>query len=150
MSHRTATHAHLSAADAAPAGTIWTCPMHPEIRRDAPGSCPICGMALEPLSPPAEEGESAELKDMVRRFWIGVALTVPLLWAMLGKIVTAIDPMRLFGHATVAWAQLLLATPVVLWGGWPPCARLAIGRESQPQHVHADRARYGRRLGFLV
>ncbi len=132
MTHRAATHAHLSPADVAPvglekaraseaaqAGTIWTCPMHPEIRRDVPGSCPICGMALEPLSPPAEEGESAELKDMTRRFWIGVALTAPLLWAMLGEVVAAIDPMRLFGHATIAWAQLLLATPVVLWCGWP-------------------------------
>ncbi len=93
--------------------------MHPEIRRDAPGACPICGMALEPLAPPAEEGESAELDDMTRRFWIGVALTVPLLWAMLGEFVPAIDPMRLFGHATVAWAQLALATPVVFWCGWP-------------------------------
>jgi len=93
--------------------------MHPEIRRDAPGSCPICGMALEPLSPPAEEGESAELADMTRRFWIGVALSVPLLWAMLGEIVEPIDPMRIFGHGAVAWAQLALATPVVLWCGWP-------------------------------
>ncbi|HVS22228.1 MAG TPA: copper-translocating P-type ATPase [Gammaproteobacteria bacterium] len=101
------------------ASTIWTCPMHPEIRRDAPGFCPICGMALEPLAPSAEEGENAELVDMTRRFWIGVALTLPLLWVMLGEVVPAIDPMRTFGHATVAWAQLALATPVVLGCGWP-------------------------------
>src|SRR6185295_2421869 len=99
--------------------TIWTCPMHPEIRRDAPGACPICGMALEPLEPSAEEGENAELSDMTRRFWIGVALTTPLLWAMLGEIFPSIDPMRIFPHRAVAWGQLLLATPVVVWAGWP-------------------------------
>jgi P-type Cu+ transporter len=101
------------------AGTIWTCPMHPEIRRDAPGACPICGMALEPLAPSAEEGENAELVDMTRRFWISVALTLPLLWSMLGEVFAAIDPMRFVSHGAVAWGQLLLATPVVLWGGWP-------------------------------
>jgi Cu+-exporting ATPase len=93
--------------------------MHPQIRRDAPGSCPICGMALEPLAPAAEEGENAELVDMTRRFWIGVALTVPLLWAMLGEVLPAIDPMRIFGHTAFAWTQLMLATAVVLWCGWP-------------------------------
>ena len=93
--------------------------MHPEIRRDGPGACPICGMALEPLAPSAEEGENAELKDMTRRFWIGVALTAPLLWSMLGELLPAINPMRFFPHAAISWAQLLLATPVVLWGGWP-------------------------------
>jgi len=100
-------------------GTVWTCPMHPEIRRDAPGACPICGMALEPLMPTAESTENAELRDMTRRMWISAALTLPLLWAMLGEIVPSIDPMMLFGHAPVAWAQLALATPVVLWGGLP-------------------------------
>jgi len=74
------------------AGTVWTCPMHPEIRRDAPGACPICGMALEPLAPSAEEGENAELKDMTRRFWISVALTIPLLWSMLGEVFRASTP----------------------------------------------------------
>ncbi|HEY5624222.1 MAG TPA: heavy metal translocating P-type ATPase [Gammaproteobacteria bacterium] len=99
--------------------TIWTCPMHPEIRRNEPGSCPICGMALEPLTPLADDGENAELTDMQRRFWISAALTIPLLWSMLGELIPAINPMMLFGHAAVAWAQLLLATPVVIWGGWP-------------------------------
>ena len=93
--------------------------MHSDIRRDAPGACPICGMALEPLAPSAEEGESYELKDMIRRFWIGVALTTPLLWSMVGELFPAIDPMRLFPHSGVSWAQLVLATPVVLWAGWP-------------------------------
>jgi Cu+-exporting ATPase len=93
--------------------------MHPEIRRDAPGACPICGMALEPLAPSAEEGESRELEDMTRRFRIAVALTLPLLWSMFGELFPAIDPMRLFPHSWVSWAQLAIATPVVLWAGWP-------------------------------
>ncbi len=107
------------AAPARAGATLWTCPMHPEIRRNEPGACPICGMALEPLAPTAEEGESHELKDMTLRFLIGVALTVPLLWPMVGELLPAIDPMRLFPHAVVAWAELVLATPVVLWAGWP-------------------------------
>jgi Cu+-exporting ATPase len=106
-------------APARAGATIWTCPMHPEIRRDAPGACPICGMALEPLAPSAEEGENLELKDMTRRFWIAVALTAPLLWSMLGELFPVINPMRIFPHAAVAWGQLALATPVVLWAGWP-------------------------------
>ena len=97
----------------------YSCPMHPEILRDEPGPCPLCGMALEPLTPTAEEGENVELRDMTRRFWISAALAVPLLWAMLGEPIPAINPMALFGHTNVAWAQLLLATPVVIWGGAP-------------------------------
>ena len=120
--HATAVQPEKNVAGAAPAtaaATIWTCPMHPEIRRDAPGACPICGMALEPLAPSAEEGENHELQDMTRRFRVGVALSVPLLWSMLGELFPAINPMRLFPHSAVAWAQLALATPVVLWAGWP-------------------------------
>jgi len=105
------------------ASAVWTCPMHPEIRRDAPGACPICGMALEPLEPVAEGGENEELADMTRRLWIGVALTAPLVLAMLAEFVPALDPMELLGHATVAWAQLALATPVVIWCGAPFFAR---------------------------
>jgi Cu+-exporting ATPase len=97
----------------------YTCPMHRQVVRDAPGSCPLCGMALEPVTPAADEGENAELADMTRRFWASALLTAPLLWAMVGEAVPALDPMRWFGHGAVAWAQLLLATPVVLWGGWP-------------------------------
>jgi P-type Cu+ transporter len=103
----------------AAAGTVWTCPMHPEIRSDAPGACPVCGMALEPLTPTAGEGDSHELKDMTHRFLFAVVLTLPLLWSMAGELVPAINPMRLFPHAAVSWAQLLFATPVVLWAGWP-------------------------------
>jgi P-type Cu+ transporter len=93
--------------------------MHPEVRRAGPGACPICGMALEPLAPSAEEGENTELVDMTRRFWLGVALSVPLLWPMLGELWSAIDPMRMFGHNVAAWLELILATPVVLYAGWP-------------------------------
>jgi P-type Cu+ transporter len=106
-------------APGAPTGTLWTCPMHPEIRRDAPGPCPICGMALEPLAPVADEAESEELIDMRRRLWISALLCIPFVWAMLGGLIPAIDPMRVFEHSRVAWAELLLATPVVLWGGLP-------------------------------
>jgi Cu+-exporting ATPase len=106
-----------------PSGTIWTCPMHPEIRRDEQGPCPICGMALEPLAPSAEEGENKELADMTRRFVISAALSAPLLWSMVGELIPSIDPMMLFGHLRVAWAQLLFASPVVIWGGRPFFAR---------------------------
>jgi len=103
----------------AAANVKYTCPMHPQIVRDAPGACPLCGMALEPMTPAAEEGESVELKDMTRRFRISAALTLPLLWALLGEAVPSVDPMRILGHTAAAWAELALATPVVLWGGWP-------------------------------
>ena len=104
-----------SSADA-PEGTIWTCPMHPQIRRDAPGSCPICGMALEPLEPTAEEQANPELIDMSRRFWVSTALTLPILILVMSAEILGIEllPMR----ASV-WLQLVLASPVVLWGGWP-------------------------------
>src|SRR5688572_7250465 len=96
-----------AARAASPAGPKYTCPMHPQIVRDRPGSCPLCGMALEPVAPAAEEGESAELKDMTRRFWISTALTAPLLWALLGEAVPALDPMRLLGHTVAAWGEML-------------------------------------------
>jgi len=90
--------------------------MHPQIRQATPGACPICGMALEPLIA-AGADENAELRDMTRRFWISAALTVPLLWSMLGEFVPAIDPMRLLGHMMAAWSQLVLASIVVIWAG---------------------------------
>ncbi len=111
--------AHAPApAHAAPKGTEWTCPMHPEIVRDAPGSCPICGMALEPRAiTSAEEPENPELADMTRRFWVSVALTVPLLVLTMGHRIPAIA--SLMESRFGSWIELLLATPVVLWGGWP-------------------------------
>lgn len=97
-------------------GTIWTCPMHPQIRRMGPGSCPICGMALEPLEPTPEDGPNPELVDMSRRLWVGAILSVPLVILTLGAEIFGwqLVPMR-----TSMWLQLALATPVVLWGGWP-------------------------------
>ncbi|HEX6641627.1 MAG TPA: HAD-IC family P-type ATPase, partial [Thermoanaerobaculia bacterium] len=99
--------------------TEWTCPMHPEIVRDAPGNCPICGMALEPRTVTLDE-DNPELEDMTRRFWVSTALTVPLvIFAMLRHVPAAHD---LLGHTLLQWApwiELALATPVVLWGGWP-------------------------------
>ena len=99
-----------------PEGTVWTCPMHPQIRQDHPGSCPICGMALEPLEPTAEEQVNPELIDMSRRFWVSAALTLPLVVLAMGAELFAWHflPMRVS-----VWVQLVLATPVVLWGGWP-------------------------------
>ena len=97
----------------------WTCPMHPEIIRDAPGSCPICGMALEPLTITAEEPENGELRDMTRRFWIGVALTIPTLAIGMADLVPGRPLERVLSPEAATWAQLVLATPVVLWGGWP-------------------------------
>jgi Cu+-exporting ATPase len=109
-------HPAMGALPQAAEGTIWTCPMHPEIRRDGPGSCPICGMALEPLEPVAEEGPNPEMIDMSRRFWVSLALSVPLLAITMGAELLGWElvPMRLSN-----WLQLALATPVELWGGWP-------------------------------
>jgi Cu+-exporting ATPase len=93
--------------------------MHPEIVRDGPGSCPICGMALEPLTITAEEPENEELRDMTRRFWIGVALTIPILTIGMADVIPGRPLERVISPTGTAWAQLVLATPVVLWGGWP-------------------------------
>ena len=98
--------------------TEWTCPMHPEIRRPGPGSCPICGMALEPVTVMADSGPSPELADMTRRFWVGVALSIPVVMLGMGaELVPAIHD--LISARASAWVQLVLATPVVLWAGWP-------------------------------
>jgi Cu+-exporting ATPase len=101
------------------ASTTWTCPMHPEVVRDAPGSCPICGMALEPLTITAEEPENEELRDMTRRFWIGMALTTPTLAIGMADLIPGKPLERLLSPTAATWAQLVLSTPVVLWGGWP-------------------------------
>ena len=101
----------------APAGTTYTCPMHPQIRQAGPGSCPICGMALEPEQASLAEGPSQELIDMRRRFWIGTALSVPVAALEMGGHVLGLD--HLIDQQTSNWVQFVLATPVVLWGGWP-------------------------------
>jgi len=101
----------------APAGTIYTCPMHPQIRQVGPGNCPICGMTLEPVTVTGDEGRSAELIDMTRRFWIGLVLTVPVLALEMGGHLTGLKMLLPAGISN--WIQLALATPVVLWAGWP-------------------------------
>ncbi len=99
---------------ASPGAARYTCPMHPEIVRDAPGSCPICGMALEPMEPQAEAA-NPELESMTRRFWVGLVLTLPLLAVMVADMV----PGHRVGGPWLGWMEFALATPVVLWGGWP-------------------------------
>ena len=96
----------------------WTCPMHPEIRRPGPGSCPICGMALEPVTVTADAGPSPELADMTRRFWVATSLTIPIVILEMGRHFVPWLHDLIPATASV-WAQLLLATPVVLWAGWP-------------------------------
>jgi len=104
---------------AAATRTEWVCLMHPEIVRDAPGSCPKCGMALEPRATAGGEEENAELVDMRRRFWIGVALTIPLVAVAMGEHLPGHPLARIATMSTLGWLQLVLATPVVLWGGRP-------------------------------
>ncbi len=104
-------HAHPPASP----GAIYTCPMHPEVRQIGPGACPICGMALEPVEPTAETGPNPELRDMRRRFWIGLVLAIPVVVLDMGAPLFR----HLLASAVSNWVQFVLATPVVLWAGWP-------------------------------
>jgi len=128
--HRHAGHRHGAGAAAAggtydtvPAGftgPVYTCPMHPEVRQTGPGSCPLCGMALELASPAmAGEGPNPELVDFTRRLAVGVALTVPLLVLTMSPFVGVTAIREFFGERTSLWIELLLGTPVILWSGWP-------------------------------
>ncbi|MFZ5616710.1 MAG: copper-transporting P-type ATPase [Pseudomonadota bacterium] len=104
-------------------GVVYTCPMHPQVRRTSSGACPICGMALEPATPAASEGRNPELADMQRRFVIGATLAIPLLALENGAHLLGID--KLVPANLNPWLQLLLASPVVLWAGWPFFERAA-------------------------
>jgi Cu+-exporting ATPase len=106
-----------AAARAVPAGTIYTCPMHPQIRQTGPGACPICGMALEPETVSAESRPNPELVDMTRRFWIGLVLSLPVVALEMGGHV--IDLHGVISQSTSNLLQLIFATPVVFWAGWP-------------------------------
>lgn len=97
----------------------YTCPMHPQIVRDGPGSCPICGMALEPRTVSADDEDDPELASMTRRFWISVALTVPVLALGMSEMIPGQPLERLLSVPAIGWMEFLLATPVVIWGGWP-------------------------------
>jgi Cu+-exporting ATPase len=99
-------------------GTLYTCPMHPEVQQVGPGSCPKCGMALEPMTPTATTDDS-ELHDMTRRFWVSLALSVPVFAITMSELIPALDLSRLLGHGLSGWLQFALATPAVLWAGWP-------------------------------
>jgi P-type Cu+ transporter len=111
----------LEEVQAAPpeAGTIYTCPMHPEVQENEPGECPKCGMPLEPKEVFTTEGVSEEHQSMSRRFWIGLALTVPVLVFAMGHMVPGLHLERFLSERANQWAQLVLSTPVVLWAGWP-------------------------------
>jgi len=104
-------------AEQAPPGAIYTCPMHPEVRQSGPGDCPICGMGLEPEEVTADAGPSAELTDMTRRFWIGLVFALPVFLMEMGGHLFGIH--QLMAPQLSNWVQLVLATPVVLWAGWP-------------------------------
>lgn len=121
-SHEGHSCCHHKPKEAAPtpqagAEVIYTCPMHPEVRQPKPGSCPICGMALEPVTVTADSGESHEYKDMRRRFWIALVLTLPVFALEMGGHVLGLK--HLVSAQMSVWVQMILATPVVLWCGWP-------------------------------
>ncbi|MEC9482829.1 MAG: HAD-IC family P-type ATPase, partial [Halomonas sp.] len=97
-------------------GAIYTCPMHPEVRQEGPGSCPICGMALEPEDVSIDTGPNPELVDMTRRFWVGLVLTIPVFIIAMASHTMGLE---FFADQTSNWIQLVLATPVVWWAGWP-------------------------------
>ena len=104
-------------AEPVAAGTIFTCPMHPEIRQIGPGSCPICGMALEPAEATLDQGPNEELLDMKRHLWIAVALSVPVVVLDMGGHLLGLE--HVIPHGWMNWILLVLASPVVLWAGWP-------------------------------
>ena len=102
-----------------PFGTIYTCPMHPQIRRSEPGNCPICGMTLERVQPASETGQSLELRDMTRRFRIGAALAAPVVFLDMATGIHALAAHRLITPVLSMWIQFAFGTPVVIWSGWP-------------------------------
>ena len=108
-----------TAAPAAPPGAVWTCPMHPEIRQDHAGSCPICGMALEPVAPSSDAAPNPELADMSRRFWISLGLVIPVMILAMADFLRGVHLSRLVAPRWSILLQFVLASPVVLWSGWP-------------------------------
>lgn len=99
--------------------TEWTCPMHPEIVRTEPGNCPICGMALEPRAVTLDDAPNPELIDMTRRFWVSLGLTIPTFALAMSDLLPGRPVERIVSPTAMTWIQLALASPVVLWGGWP-------------------------------
>lgn len=115
----------LEPIDGVPAATTtqYVCPMHPQIIRDEPGNCPICGMALEPRTVTAEESPNAALTDMTLRFWVAVVLSIPVVISAMGHLIPGNPLAHLLSPRVMAWMELILATPVVLWTGWPLLVR---------------------------
>jgi Cu+-exporting ATPase len=109
----------MSETEPAPRSVIYTCPMDPQIRRPGPGNCPICGMALEPLQVAAETGPNPELVDMTRRFWIGLVLTVPVAILEMGGHLPLFGRLHFLSPSLSNWIQFALASPAVIWSGWP-------------------------------
>ena len=112
-------YSHSHSKPAVSSGALYTCPMHPQIRLIGPGSCPICGMALDPVDISADAAPNAELADMTRRFWIGLALALPVFVLEMGSHFSGLGLARLVPEQWSIWIQFLLSTPVVLWAGWP-------------------------------
>ena len=106
-------------AQVEPGRVSYTCPMHPEIVRDRPGSCPICGMALEPMSVAAGDDDDHELVDMSRRFWFSLLFSIPLVLISMSEMVPGMVSADMKSGRSMVWLQFLLAAPVVLWGGLP-------------------------------
>jgi Cu+-exporting ATPase len=119
--HHNTGHAHNDGVKSATPGTIYTCPMHPQIRQDHPGQCPICGMTLEPLIASEGHEHNLELSDMMRRFWVALVLSVPVV--VLDMFAEPLGLNRYIGPETSQWIQFAFGTPVVWWAGWPFFAR---------------------------
>ena len=124
--HHTEHHCHHSHESASSKPTVaaadaeyWTCPMHPEVREDSPVPCPLCGMGLEPVGISLDQGPDPELTNMSRRFWISVVLTAPVFIIAMSEMIPGLALETVVGQTRLQWMQFLLATPVVLWGGWP-------------------------------
>ena len=100
-------------------GTVYTCPMHPEVRSTRADACPLCGMGLEPETVSLEPEDTSELDDMTRRLWVGVALSLPVVLLAMGGAIPGVDMATIVPHGVRVWLELALATPVVLWSGWP-------------------------------
>ncbi len=134
--------ASLSLGDDSNDQIEYTCPMHPEMRQIGPGTCPKCGMALEPMVISLDATPDPEYADMKRRFWISAVLTLPVFLLAMSEMFPAVH--TVVSPRASIWIQFVLATPVVLWGGFPFFERaVAIGQKSQPKHVHAHRYRHG-------
>lgn len=124
--HAQASSKHAPSADSK--DIEYTCPMHPQVRQMGPGNCPICGMTLEPVVATTPSGDSPELRDMTRRFWVGLALAIPVFALEMGAHL--MDVHHLIGQQTLNWIQLLFGTPVVLWAGVAVlCPSLGVGQE---------------------